>query len=75
MAGLGEANIVTAQSAITDLVPPASRNRYFGYIYLSVSLAYIIGPLVGRARSHNRPDVSLMAAAASGLTRLGRGFC
>ena len=47
LAGLGEANIVTAQSAITDLVPPASRNRYFGYIYLSVSLAYIIGPLVG----------------------------
>ena len=27
VAGLAEANIVTAQSAITDLVPPAQRNR------------------------------------------------
>jgi MFS family permease len=47
LAGLGEANIVTAQGAITDLVPSAARNRYFGYIYMSVSLAYIVGPLIG----------------------------
>ncbi len=46
-AGLAEANIVTAQSAITDLVPAAERNRYFGYIYMSASIAYIVGPLVG----------------------------
>ncbi len=46
-AGLAEANIVTAQSAITDLVPPAQRNQYFGYIYMSASLAYIVGPLAG----------------------------
>lgn len=47
IAGLAEANIVTAQSAIADVAPPAERNRLFGYIYMSVSGAYIIGPLVG----------------------------
>lgn len=47
VAGLAEANIVTAQSAIADLVSPAERNRFFGYIYMSVSAAYIVGPLVG----------------------------
>ncbi|MBF6560745.1 MAG: MFS transporter [Candidatus Binataceae bacterium] len=47
LAGLSEANIVTAQSAISDVIAPANRNRYFGYIYMSVSAAYIVGPLVG----------------------------
>jgi predicted MFS family arabinose efflux permease len=47
VAGFAEANIVTAQSAIADLVAPQERNRYFGYIYMAVSLAYIVGPLGG----------------------------
>jgi predicted MFS family arabinose efflux permease len=47
LAGLAEANIVTAQSAIADVVSPEERNRFFGYIYMSASTAYIIGPLVG----------------------------
>jgi predicted MFS family arabinose efflux permease len=47
LAGLAEANIVAAQSAIADICPPADRNRFFGYIYMTVSAAYIVGPLVG----------------------------
>jgi DHA1 family tetracycline resistance protein-like MFS transporter len=47
VAGLAEANIVTAQSAIADVVPAAHRNRFFGYIYMSVRAAYIVGPLAG----------------------------
>jgi DHA1 family tetracycline resistance protein-like MFS transporter len=47
VAGLSEANIVAAQSAIADVAAPADRNRFFGYIYMSVSSAYIVGPLVG----------------------------
>jgi predicted MFS family arabinose efflux permease len=47
LAGLSEANIVTAQSAISDVIGTDDRNRYFGYIYMSVSAAYIVGPLVG----------------------------
>jgi predicted MFS family arabinose efflux permease len=47
LAGLAEANIVAAQSAIADVCPPAARNRFFGYIYMSISAAYIVGPLVG----------------------------
>ena len=47
LAGLSEANIVTAQSAIADVVSTEDRNRYFGYIYMCVSLAYIVGPLAG----------------------------
>jgi MFS family permease len=45
--GTAEANIVAAQSAIADVVRPEERSRFFGYIYMSVSAAYIIGPLVG----------------------------
>jgi DHA1 family tetracycline resistance protein-like MFS transporter len=45
--GLAEANIVTAQSAIADVSAPEDRNRLFGYIYMSVSAAYIVGPLAG----------------------------
>jgi len=47
VAGLAEANIVTAQSAIADVVTVEDRNRFFGYIYMCVSLAYIVGPLAG----------------------------
>lgn len=47
IAGFAEANIVTAQSAISDVISAAERNRFFGYIYMSVSSAYIVGPLVG----------------------------
>ena len=47
LAGLAEANVVAAQSAIADVITPEERNRFFGYIYLSASSAYIVGPLVG----------------------------
>lgn len=47
VAGLAEANIVLAQAAIADLGSPKDRSRLFGYLYLSASLAYIIGPLLG----------------------------
>ncbi len=47
LAGLSEANIAIAQSAIADLAPAAERGRLFGYVYLSSSLAYVVGPLAG----------------------------
>jgi DHA1 family tetracycline resistance protein-like MFS transporter len=45
--GLTEANISIAQSSIADTAAPADRNRLFGYVYLSASMAYVVGPLVG----------------------------
>lgn len=47
VAGLAEANIAVAQSAVADIAPPQQRSRLFGYVYLSSSLAYVFGPLVG----------------------------
>jgi MFS family permease len=47
LAGLAEANIAIAQSAIADIAPAAERSRLFGYVYLSSSLAYVVGPLAG----------------------------
>jgi MFS family permease len=47
LAGLAEANIAIAQSAIADIAPATARGRLFGYVYLSSSLAYVVGPLVG----------------------------
>jgi DHA1 family tetracycline resistance protein-like MFS transporter len=47
LGGLGEANISIAQSSIADSTSTADRNRLFGYVYLSSSLAYVVGPLAG----------------------------
>jgi len=47
LGGLGEANISIAQSSIADSTSAADRNRLFGYVYLSSSLAYVVGPLAG----------------------------
>jgi DHA1 family tetracycline resistance protein-like MFS transporter len=47
IAGLAEANIAVAQSAVADVAPVQQRSRLFGYVYLSSSLAYVIGPLAG----------------------------
>ena len=47
VAGLSESNIVLAQGAIADTASRDDRNRLFGYIYLSASLAYVVGPLGG----------------------------
>jgi MFS family permease len=47
LAGLSEANVVIAQSAIADVTTAASRARLAGYVYLSSSLAYVVGPLAG----------------------------
>jgi MFS family permease len=47
LAGLSESNIVLAQGAIADTATREDRNRLFGYIYLSASLAYVVGPLGG----------------------------
>jgi MFS family permease len=47
LAGLSEANISVAQSAIADIAPAPQRSRLFGYVYLSSSLAYVAGPLIG----------------------------
>jgi DHA1 family tetracycline resistance protein-like MFS transporter len=53
LAGLCEANIAVAQSAIADVAPPAQRSRLFGYVYLASSLAYVIGPLGGGRLADN----------------------
>jgi DHA1 family tetracycline resistance protein-like MFS transporter len=47
LAGLSESNVVLAQGAIADTAPRADRNRLFGYVYLSASMAYVVGPLGG----------------------------
>jgi DHA1 family tetracycline resistance protein-like MFS transporter len=47
LAGLCESNVVIAQGAIADTAPRDDRSRLFGYIYLSASLAYVVGPLAG----------------------------
>jgi MFS family permease len=46
-AGLSEGNIVIAQSAVSDVSNTTNRGRLFGYVYMSASLAYVVGPLVG----------------------------
>jgi len=47
IAGLFEANVVITQSAIADMTSKEERGRLFGYMYMSISLAYVLGPLAG----------------------------
>lgn len=47
IAGLAEANIVLAQAAIADLAREENLSRLFGYMALSASSAYVVGPLLG----------------------------
>ncbi len=54
LGGLGEANISIAQSSIADSTSTTDRNRLFGYVYLSSSLAYVVGPLGGGQLADHR---------------------
>ncbi|MCI5051935.1 MAG: MFS transporter [Simkaniaceae bacterium] len=47
IAGFFEGNVTIAQSAIADITSPENKNHRFGYIYLSASLAFVAGPLMG----------------------------
>lgn len=45
--GFFEGNVTIAQSAIADVTTPDEKNHRFGYIYLSASLAFVVGPILG----------------------------
>ncbi len=45
--GLFEANVAVTQSALADVSEESERGRVFGYVYLAISLAYVVGPLAG----------------------------
>lgn len=45
--GLCEANVVVAQNAIADIVPPEQRPHKFGYIFAWINLGYISGATAG----------------------------
>lgn len=47
LAGLTESNVAICQSAIADISTEEDRGRLFSYLYVAMSMGYIIGPLVG----------------------------
>ncbi|GAB4184848.1 MAG: hypothetical protein Tsb0015_01390 [Simkaniaceae bacterium] len=47
LAGFAESNAVIAQNTLSDVTAKRERPRFFGYLYLSIGLAYIAGPLFG----------------------------
>ena len=53
LCGLFEGMIAVSQGAITDLISPEQHSQYFGYIYMSISLAFVIGPLGGGLIAHS----------------------
>lgn len=64
VAGVCEGNIVIAQSSIADCVSKQERNRFFGYISLSASSAYILGPLMGGKLAQHTPATPFWALFA-----------
>jgi MFS family permease len=77
-AGLAEANIVIAQGAISDSAPRSERSRLFGYVYLSASLAYVVGPLAGGkladSAGYDAPYWAVMALLAVVLVTVALSF-
>lgn len=57
VAGLGEGNVTISQVIVADKVERKHRGKYLGYIYLSASFAYIIGPLLGGRLMNYHPSV------------------
>lgn len=47
IAGVGSANIGTAQAYITDITKPENRAKAFGKIGAAFGLGFILGPLIG----------------------------
>lgn len=45
--GLSEGNVAIAQSAVADISTKKERNRLFGYVTVSASASYVVGPLLG----------------------------
>ncbi len=47
LAGLTESNVAICQSAIADISTQEDRGRLFAYLYGSMSMGYVAGPLIG----------------------------
>lgn len=47
ISGLSEGNTALSQSVIADVVEEKERSPFFGYVYFSVAVAFIIGPILG----------------------------
>ncbi|MEM7124251.1 MAG: MFS transporter [Pseudomonadota bacterium] len=57
LGGLCEGNVTISQSAIADVTAAEERGRYFGYVYFTISFAFVVGPLFGG----NLADASLVS--------------
>jgi len=47
LGGLTEATLTIAQGIVADISSGPTRSRLFGYLYLSMALSYIVGPVFG----------------------------
>ena len=47
LGGIFEGNVTIGQSAIADVTNPEERGRFFGYVFVVISSAYVVGPLLG----------------------------
>ena len=57
LGGLCEGNVTISQSAIADVTEPEQRGQYFGYVFFTISFAYVIGPLVRRLSGGRQPGL------------------
>jgi MFS family permease len=68
-AGLGAANVVTAQAYVADTIPEPGLAAALGRVSAAVSLGLVAGPVIGGALASHGGNLllGLAAAAASGL--------
>ncbi len=69
VAGIGSANISTAQAYISDITPPDKRAKAFGIIGAAFGLGFIFGPPVGGFLKSNY-GIDYVGFVAAGLSAL-----
>lgn len=47
IAGLFTGNVGAAYAYIVDVIPPAERSTYMGYVTAVMSSCFVVGPLIG----------------------------
>jgi multidrug resistance protein len=70
LAGLGAANIATAQAVISDTAPPKSRSKSMALIGAAFGVGFVLGPAIGGLLSQWDYRAPPLLAALLGLVNL-----
>ena len=74
LGGIAAAKLSVAQSIITDITDEAERARYIGVLSASISLGFIVGPVIGGLLGTESYSLAFLAAGVFCITSLVVGW-